>query len=335
MRKWRYKLLAISIVAIMGVMLTLALRSSSDPVYRGVRLSVWLQGYNRFTTNSAPVRKTDREKASEAVRHLGTNAIPRLLSMLRSRDSDSTRRLMNLLRKQHVVKIAPAPVDDRYYEAAQAFFVLGASASNAVPKLIRIYGSNVSEESRWAILDSLGYIGPAASGAVTFLLQELTNTNAIVRIDSIIALGSIRAQPEIVVPALLKYLHDPIPGVRLNAVASLGLFGKDARSATTEILGLLQGQDHWLRERAVYSLCKLYAEIGSSPADSFNSKSSEYKSSTLIDVINGLEALGTNARPAIPMLVKFLAVPDATVRTRATTALKVIDPEGAAKGMLP
>ncbi|EEF63470.1 HEAT repeat domain-containing protein [Pedosphaera parvula] len=218
----------------MAIIVTLALRNSSDPVYRGIRLSVWLEGYNRYSQKPLKVREANHEAASEAVRHLGTNAIPRLLSMLRARDSDSTRRLIDLLRKQHFIKIPPVPSDDKNYEAEYAFIILGASASNAVPELVRIYGMNRSLDARRAILTSLEYIGPAARDAVPFLLQELTNTNPILRAESIRALGAIHSQPEIVVPSLTKYLHDA--DVRSDAGNSLALFGVSARSEPTEVL---------------------------------------------------------------------------------------------------
>jgi hypothetical protein len=74
-KRWRI-VLAILIVAMVGGVVWQVLRQR-EPVYQGKPLSVWLEGY---TSRSARLRGV--QKAKEAVRHAGTNALPMLLAML-------------------------------------------------------------------------------------------------------------------------------------------------------------------------------------------------------------------------------------------------------------
>jgi hypothetical protein len=75
----------------------------------------------------------------------------------------------------------------------------------------------------------LGMLGPAASEAVPGLVPILEEPNFFVREIAIHALGSIRARPELVVPALSNHLSDPNPGTRMAVVSALRVFGCEAR----------------------------------------------------------------------------------------------------------
>ncbi|MDB6063806.1 MAG: hypothetical protein JWR26_14 [Pedosphaera sp.] len=212
-----------------------------------------------------------------------------------------------------------------------AFTALGASASNAVPQLMKMYNGNDFDYSQRMILGSLGATGPAASNAVPLLLRIAAKTNDPALLVSIFALGSIHSEPEKVVPLLSKWLRDPnLNVVRFFAAKSLGRFGTEARLATSDLLERLQDQDFQVRVNALEALARIYTkpEWNSQEPPASNM---QYKPATLVNVINGLGAMGTNAAPAVPALAKFLADPDEGLRTSATNALKTIDPEAAAK----
>ena len=251
--------------------------------------------------------------------------------MLQTKDSDLTLKLFHLALRQQLIKINYVPAENRHAEAAEAFRILGASASNAVPELINIYSPNKSAESQGAILASLGAIGPSAKSAIPLLLRSVTtNTNLPVWESSLWSLGSIHAEPEVVVPVLTNFLRSPDSDARFVAAGGLGKFGSDATPATSAILELLKDQNSSVRDAAVHALSRIYSKPEWDPPESSESKA-KYKSSTLTRVINGFGAMGTNAAPAIPALVKFLADPEEDVRTSATNALKAIDPEAVAK----
>lgn len=207
-----------------------------DPVYGGKRLSVWLQTY-------APSASTGRgslewNKTDDAVRHIGTNCIPMLLHLLREKDSRLELRLMALAHRQRLIKTHFVTAADRNTQASMAFIVLGDTARDAVPRLMEIYGENSSVETRCAIEDSLGWIGPAAKPALPLLLQAATNSNNRVLADALWALGEIHAEPKLCVPALVSALSDPDGQTKLSAAHALGMFGTDAQSAVPSLTAL-------------------------------------------------------------------------------------------------
>src|SRR5262245_28536683 len=72
----------------------------SEPVYQGKALSLWLEDYT----------PSGRQKAAEAVRSTGTNAIPILLKWMRAKVPPPIAlkivlKLVDLARKQSLVKI--------------------------------------------------------------------------------------------------------------------------------------------------------------------------------------------------------------------------------------
>ena len=86
MRKRVHIALAVLLVALGGVIgwQVLSLR---EPVCEGKRLSFWLRSYS--SDGDSPV-------ADEALRTIGTNAIPALLAMLQAKDSTLKMKLVAL-----------------------------------------------------------------------------------------------------------------------------------------------------------------------------------------------------------------------------------------------
>jgi len=63
------------------------------------------------------------------------------------------------------------------------------------------------------------------------------------RVNSAIALGEIRSQPEIAIPALIAALNDPSVRVQGFAARALGEFGTNATSAVRPLLALIRLSD--------------------------------------------------------------------------------------------
>jgi HEAT repeat protein len=328
MRKWFKNLLAGIALIMVAVMVWLVLRQPSEPKYKGTRLRVWLREHEIIM--DAPGSIQIGPNAVEALNHVGTNAIPVLLKMLAEQDSDLKLKLIELAQRQHFININPAFARDRNIEAAEAFRVLGSSASNAVPELIRIYHPEGSHVSRTSILSALGSIGPMAHAAVPLLLRETADTNDVVRRFALQSLGDIHSEKDVTIPALEKALVDPDSSCRLTAVLGLAKFGTNARSATSSLVEMLAVPSEFLRFCAVDALGKIY-EKAEWPARALDEPTPADPPSTLIQIIEGFQAMGTNAAPAVPALVKFLSDPDEGVRRSATNALKAIDPQAAAK----
>jgi hypothetical protein len=248
----RKTLLAVLVVvAALGGFAWLAL-PPSEPVYQGKPLSFWLQGYDSGRYNFTQIFRPSPTftEADEALGQIGAKAIPILLQMLQERDSGWNVMIARLLRRQLLVNIKFS-TSPRNMTALSAFSVLGPEASNAVPRLIKIFKTDPSPFLQQAVPVILGYIGPAAEPAIPALLRGVTHTNEIVRNDAIFALWRIHAKPALVVPALIKCLNDPDIFVRAQAARALGAFGKDGQPAVPALLELARREpsrrnDRWL-----------------------------------------------------------------------------------------
>lgn len=167
----------------------------------------------------------------DALRHIGTNATPFLLKNLRARDYNLKLTLVAWAQKQHLIKIHFVPAAVRNIEASRAFIVLGNTAKDAIPDLIKAYDETQSVEARSAIEDAFAWIGPDARPALPLLLRAATNSNNRVRASALWALGEIHAEPNFCVPALLQGLNDRDSWVQTSAAHALGMFGPDASAA--------------------------------------------------------------------------------------------------------
>ena len=94
MRKRTKIALLAGLAAVVLVMLW-TIPGPPEPVYQGRRLSDWLKAHDRFS----------REEAEEAVRRIGTNAIPSLLGMFRAKDSALKTRFIDLVEKQDFITL--------------------------------------------------------------------------------------------------------------------------------------------------------------------------------------------------------------------------------------
>ena len=260
--------LVFALLAVITLVVVAILAShSQEPVYQGKRLSVWLQDYGDGGSSvGAPV--TD-----EAIRQMGTNAIPWLLKLLHSKDSNLKVALTRLLGKQSVIQFRFTFASAHYGRACRAFKALGPTAKAAVPPLIELLDNQeagdfaaVGDFAAWSLAaigpesvqplipaladgnpvvraraaDALGRIGPSAESAVGALVKCLKDSDSYTRTRAADALGEINRQPSFVVPAVVESLSDANAGVRFWAAESLGKFGARATIAITPLLDHLE-----------------------------------------------------------------------------------------------
>lgn len=170
----------------------------NEPSYRGKRLGEWLK----------KTRKSDdgfTKDAEDALRQMGTNAIPALLERLAYRQPP-----YNL--KAYEVNI----------EAARAFMVMGQVAKPALPRLVRLMDSDDEDMALHAMIATCG-MGVDSIGC---LIRGLTNRHDNVRAEAAHFLeDSIGArfpeQRRLAVPLILGLLNDASESVRMSATNAL------------------------------------------------------------------------------------------------------------------
>ena len=209
-----------------------------EPVFEGRTLTSWLDHHVASSAASPSYGSPGWKKADEAIRHIGTNAIPTLLTMIRAQDRPPlVLKLMETARHLGWMRIGYQYAMTRHEEAEYAFEMLGTNAASAVPGLIRIYEQNISPSSQRCAALALGHVGRGAQAALPALIRGFTHTNDDVRFYAVSAVMNIGGEPGLVVPALTSALQDSNVNVRWNALVGLSMFGGRARSAVPEILG--------------------------------------------------------------------------------------------------
>jgi hypothetical protein len=262
-------------------------RPPPDPAYQGKPLSFWLKqelvfpGQPRFQLTA---------QATEAVRQIGTNALPLLLRRIEYRGGAFDHAIRGTVWRVGI-KVIRQPVLDRLLlpsgynprEAALGFQALGEAAKPAIPDLVRLVNS---ENKEWA-MRALCYIGPASVeplinawpqivdqdrrcnilSYLRFFVSEIGsnapdfspvvaealrhNSNWSVRVEAIRTLEVTTKSPEIAMPVLVNLLGDHESIVQLTALDAIAGFGTNAQQAVPRLQELAkQDKDAQVRAKA-------------------------------------------------------------------------------------
>ncbi len=133
-----------------------------EPSYNGKSLTVWLQEYRetRWGDPTDPKLIASRD----AIQHIGADAIPTLLHMLRARDSALKTKLMDWNDEHDFFNFKFMPAEERNDMALICFHLLGERASNAIPAVIDIYNHASPQNDRAKLVANSVLMGmyPAA-----------------------------------------------------------------------------------------------------------------------------------------------------------------------------
>lgn len=333
-KKFRRNMLAL--VVVMGAALTIwGLAVSREPAYLGRPLSNWLTLYDAAypsailpTLGNQPTL-AGFTAADQAVRQMGTKAIPVLLRRLACRDSDLGERISLMLQKQDLFKVPYSRPLMKNLEAAHALRALGTLASASLPKLLSIYAlTETNSYHRVYVTSIFAALGPAASEAVPTLIAGLSSgltapsgavptrgyRGEMVRASSALALGEIHSHPEISIPALAVSLSDPSLEVKSLAARSLGKFGAAAQPAISQLVGLLKTGESNSGHSSVRSFGRVsYDEaLGWRPVD---------LRQVVVEALNQISP-GMAAESAVPVLVENLRLADFENRINSMRALR-------------
>jgi HEAT repeat protein len=258
-----------------------------EPRYKGRSLSSWVEAYGH---------SEERPEFGEAIQKIGTNAFPLLLEWIREPEPQRhplLLRIAGILPRQIRPKWAIEGYVPRCYQSAYAFGPLGNQASPVIPDLsalaahpnpgiagralaaLRNTGSNGVPALLSMVRDpSHPYRGPAAVAlGLSVDLGPYTNTvarelverleDAAVSSQAALALGHLKARPDLVVPALAHQLEktNTTSKLRVAAVTSLGRFGEKAAPALPYLTNALNDPSLVVRQMVGNAIKTIHSSV--------------------------------------------------------------------------
>lgn len=247
----------------------LFLSPAREPVYQGRTLSEW---------RSEQLRNPPGPEASNALRQIGTNLLPRIARKFAARDSSLKERYLSMVDRA-IFKIPTA--GDAHAEGFALIESLGPGAVAAIPLLqksllteeepmdaarylarmgaagmesLRLGLSSTNERVRSCSALALSGSAGLESETVPLLIQRLGDTDASVRANAAASLGELAGLPEVAVPGLVSVLKDRDTTVRRYAARALGKFGRAGRAAVAELSERTRDLDSVVRDNAVNSI---------------------------------------------------------------------------------
>ena len=254
MRKRRKTLV---LVLCLAALLTLILTAARDnqPTYQGHTLEYWLKVYDP----SASFVTHDRTEAEEAVRHIGTNALPLLVKWISYEPHDWQKRLANVIVRLPQPARSSAVLHSTTYSreklncsmlARGGFQILGEEAAPAIPDLVRLlHGKNWASRERAA--GALALIG--RPGFLP-LLDALSDTNYPSRGGVASTIGSMRelgtnASPA--VPLLICCIRDSDPATAISAIQALAKLRIEPETVVPALTNAFAAENTNVRHAAV------------------------------------------------------------------------------------
>lgn len=268
---------AMLVVSVLIIVCWLAIRNTREPSFNGGTLSQWI---GKYITEDRSGSAEARAETQQAVRTIGTNALPWLLLWIRQEDPEPQQAAWRLMQRLGISKLDLRSALGKRSLAWFGFRLLGPQASPAIPELCLLLendaaavdiGTNritVAESAVFALgeigplavpalsqaltnrnvqvrkhaAQRLGELGPEAHESVPALVVALSDTDASVRLFATRSLGQIHDAPEQVVPALAKALSAPEDLQRKDAASALAEFGAQARPAAPQLLQVLSNR---------------------------------------------------------------------------------------------
>ena len=261
--------LAVAVLAVIAGYFVLSGKLTPEPSYQGKSVKVWFEEYAHFTmilgvtnlisheSSGRVIRNTHTmaripDPAWEALRALGSNAVPHLIRRLPVGpfDSPGYKRFVTIL-PQKARPLLPDPWLRKWIRsyAVEALGDLGSDARAAIPALLEaLKHTELSESSsRGAIITALHRAGvdPSAIAAVMLELGSQLRYAEVVEI----AWVSGWKGPE-VARLLGECLRSPDPNVRRDAMKLLENSGSAAAPALDQVLQAMKDSEEQIRYRA-------------------------------------------------------------------------------------
>jgi HEAT repeat protein len=285
-------------VLTLGAVAFFSLRGEREPEYNGWKLREYLEVYlhpvNSYDNLRGPV-------AAQAVRHIGTNALPCLIKWTLYEEPGWQLWADRELPSRLVDNLHFVDASERRSKGVTGFYILGEMGSPAIPALEAAAEDPARRPgSRVAAMEALGRIGSNAVPALLEIISDnrrsdpsaatmaigqlggirdlstnhsrtgdllrkcLHNEEPSVTFTAASALGRFRLQPDLSVPALIACLQSSNAAVRVVAANALAEFGPDAKDALPILVPWLTNSDERVRDAATNALAKIAPESNAS-----------------------------------------------------------------------
>ena len=201
-----------------------------EPVYQGKKLSEWLEEADIGVWPRPTVVPAD-----EAIRQIGTNALPMIAQLLRARDSALKRKLLRVSYKVSFIGFHITAQNERHSRAITGCWALGPAAKPLVPELATAL-SYMDPYFRPAAEQWLGTLGADADAAVPALIAILRDRTNPTREIVPQTLGKISwRRREEVIPVLKECLKDTNQMVRFWAENALNMLNAGDMGAPPKV----------------------------------------------------------------------------------------------------
>src|SRR6266540_572373 len=278
----RRRRILLMLAAVLGVGIVLCWpRGRTDPIYEGKRLSRWIE--EALQSGNAP---DEQAAARKAVRSVGTNSLPYLMSEF-TRPQSKWRSLLKR-RANSMPGIGLRLLDDRdrVCIATTGLYLLGPDAAPALPTLAEYLGD--PGRGYFAAMAMCG----AGDVALPYLLKAITETNTAVVQEAFRGLQCLANETESTGPALVPFLQHTNCRVRINAAAILSTRGLlDDRTVPTLVRGL-----------------------------------SDADAAVQFDSVQFLFAMRERAKPVVPELLRLMKDSDSIIAKAASNVVAQILP---------
>jgi HEAT repeat protein len=218
----------------LAIVLALLLAHDDEPRYKGRSLSKWLE----VSSEDPDVVR----EAQQAIRAIGTNALPYLLKWIQEQPPPwhrlARKKLPEFLSDSAPVRfLIDGLGHERVAQTIAAFTILGTNAAPAIPDLVALTkGTNL-----FTVVRAVAALSCIGSPAFPHVAAALANTNQPARsyIAQYLRLMARDVGTNACVPPLQAALQDPDPAVRTAASRALSLLAPailtNAPSAQSQI----------------------------------------------------------------------------------------------------
>lgn len=230
-------------------------------------------------------------QAESAIRGIGTNGIAFLLAQMTATNTPRDHLIAKVGNEERRWKLGLLTTEERRWFAASAFETLGSAAEPAIPDLLRMLGASSQPSYVSYALSRIG------TNAIAPLTHSLANTNERTRMFAVMALQQMGPTAASAAAALARAARDPADSVRSQATRALGRCKGDPAVVVPALLISLNETN-----RAVQILA-----------------------------LDALGQVGPPAIAAVPAIAALATNSSSGLDTRASAALKRIDPGEAAR----